>query len=112
MMKRILAILGAFLAILIGKISWESPAWFKHFRSRATAAPRKVWMIVLGSLVTLIVIGYGYYWYLSLPQPERVVAEITAPKLTPVDKILVPDNLNINFGTIAQGTLNPRSVAP
>lgn len=98
--------IAAFLTSLFGKFSWTAPAW------ATTVKPRKFWAITLTTLIAIAALFSAYCWYQSLPQPERILAKITTPNLTPIDKILVPDNLIINFGIPANDELNPRSVAP
>jgi uncharacterized protein YfaS (alpha-2-macroglobulin family) len=72
----------------------------------------KFWGIVIIALILVCTLVYGYHWYQSLPKPERVIARITPPKITPVDKVLIPDVLTIDFGIPTNEQLNNKPVAP
>lgn len=97
---------------LFGKISWNTPPWIKYLQERAKSNPRRFWGSALAGLVVLISAWFAYHWYQSLPKPERVVANITVPKLTPSEATLVPDVLTIDFGIPYGNELNVRQVAP
>ena len=97
-----------FLQKIFGKFSWETPFWMKHLRQN----PKKFWGSAGLSLVVIAGVIGLVCWYQSLPQPERVTARITAPKLTPLDQTLVPDVMVIQFGQFVNGEFNTQSVAP
>ena len=97
---------------LFGHFAWNSPPWFKNLQNKAAQNPKQFWGRSLIVLVCLLTAWSIYHWYQSLPKAERVIAKITAPKLTPVDVTLVPDTLAIDFGIAYNSELNPRSVAP
>ena len=96
------------LQTLFGKFSWEIPSWMKHLCQH----PKKCWGSAFIIILLIAAIFTAYCWVQSLPKPERVMARITAPKLTPLDKILVPDPLMLEFGVLVNGEFNTRSVAP
>ncbi len=97
---------------LFGKITWCTPLWVNYLYEKAAAKP-KIWLgSLFGTILVISSIFLGYHWYQSLPKPERIVAVIEAPKITPVDKVLVPDVLTIHFGAILNGEFIERSVAP
>lgn len=104
--------IAAFMTLLFGSLSWKTPTWINYLLKSAAAKPKAFWGITSAAIIFILAIFFGYHWYLSLPQPERVIAKITAPQLTPVDKILVPDTLTINFGVPSNGELSSRPVAP
>jgi alpha-2-macroglobulin len=116
MVKKILSQLLAascrFINLVIGKVSWNTPPWINYLRNKAAVRPNLFWGASLGILFFIAALAYGYQWYQSLPQPERVIAEINPPKITPVDKVLIPDTLNIDFGVSSGGALHSRPVAP
>lgn len=101
-----------FIHLLFGKLSWNSPPWIKSLCTKAKADPQTFWGRACGLLILVIVIVYTTLWYQHRPQPQRIVAQVTAPKITPNDKTLVPDTLSIDFGLLKNGELANRSVAP
>ena len=104
--------IGTCISVFLGKIAWSAPPWMRYLHLKASTKPKTFWGMTTLLIILVIAAGFGLRWYLSLPQPVRVIAEVTAPRITPVDKVLVPDNLNINFGVLTNGELQPRSVAP
>lgn len=97
---------------VIGKITWVSPPWFNSLKNKARQCSRKFWLTTFISLFFLVAAFAANHWYQTLPKPERVIAKITAPQLSTVDKELIPDKLTIDFGIPYQNELNVRSVAP
>lgn len=111
-MLAVVAAIGAFIGLVFGKFSWVTPPWLDYFKQKAAANPKACRTFVAGFILLAAVIAYGYYWYTTRPQPERITAQIIIPKVTPVDKVLVPDSLTINFGVLSNNELSARSVAP
>lgn len=110
MIKKLLAPIAAFLTFLFGKITWTCPPWMEHLRNKSN--PKLCWGIIATVLVLTFLGFYSYHWYQSRPKPKLIVAQITPPKITPNEKILVPNPLKIDFGMIINGELSTRSVAP
>ncbi|VVC77248.1 hypothetical protein AQUSIP_25750 [Aquicella siphonis] len=99
-------------ASLFGRLTWNTPPWINYLRHHAHARPKKFWASALICAALSAALIYGFYWYHSLPRPERVVAQLTPPKITPLDTLLVPDVLTLDFGILSNGKLSTRPVAP
>lgn len=97
---------------LVGNVSWNTPPWINYLRNKASANPKAFWGKLAALLVVAVALFYGYCWYQSRPQPERIIAQIIPPKLTPNESGATPENLNIDFGVISNGLLNNKPVAP
>lgn len=97
---------------LFGKISWNMPPWMQHLRHKARTQPKPFWGTTLVSIICITAIFVAYYWYQSLPKPQRVIAQITPPQITPNEKKLIPNPLVIDFGMITDGQLRSQAVAP
>ena len=97
---------------IFGHFSWNSPQWIKQLQHKAKENPKQFISRAFFSLVFLIAAIGIYQWYQSLPKPERIIAKITLPKLTPPEATLIPDVLTIDFGISYNGAFNSRSVAP
>lgn len=85
-----LTLLSVFFTYLIGKIIWKSPPWLTYLRTKAATKPKTFLAQILGIAALFILLYYAYDWYQSRPMPERIIAEVTPPKLTPNEKVLVP----------------------
>lgn len=109
---KIIAIISSIFKKVFGQFSWNTPPWINYLHHSVLAKPRKFWGLMLFLILFISASLYGWHWYRSLPQPERIIAKIAAPKLTPVDKILIPDNLVIDFGIPTDDGLANRPVAP
>ncbi|MHB1220650.1 MAG: alpha-2-macroglobulin family protein [Gammaproteobacteria bacterium] len=101
-----------FFAALFGDVSWKAPEWLRHLGQTATIKPKAFWGGIIAVILFLSLSIYGYLWYQAQPQPERVIAQVIPPKLTPNEHELVPDNVGIEFGIPANGELSSRAVAP
>jgi uncharacterized protein YfaS (alpha-2-macroglobulin family) len=101
----------AYFSMLFGRFSWQLPPWLRQLDNERKTNPRTFWALLASILILLGLIGYGIHWYKSLPQPMLVVGQIVVPQSTPVDKILVPDVLAINFGDNTSA-FTTQSVAP
>lgn len=116
MIKNILVALAAAVSnslhFLFGRITWNTPPWVNYLKNTSSANPKVFWGRAAAFILVLITLFYTYHWYQTRPQPQRIIAEITAPKLTPNDKTLMPNPLNINFGIVYNGLLNNKPVAP
>lgn len=107
MIKKITAIILSYLGALFG--TWNMPPWFRYlFKKSHDISPRKR---LIGFGVILFIIA-AYSWHLFQPQPERITAQITIPSITPIDNILKPDVLRIEFGILLNDQLTDRPVAP
>lgn len=109
--------MGAFFTAIVGRINWSSPPWLRYLRQHAAQRPGRFWSSAIGLIILCLAMGYGYAWYKNRPQPQRVIAQITAPKITPItEDALVPDVLTIDFGLKNPNDNNigitPQSVAP
>ncbi|RUQ88844.1 alpha-2-macroglobulin [Legionella septentrionalis] len=106
--------MGAFFAMIVGRMHWSSPPWMIFLRRQAAARPAAFWTVMVATLCLLVAAIYGYCWYKNLPKPKLPTAYITAPKITPLrEEALIPDDLIIDFGSKdAEGELLPKSVAP
>ena len=96
----------------VGSFNWDSPPWIKHLHHRITKHPLASAGLIVSVIVLIAALFLSYRWYQSLPQPERVTAQITQPKITPNEKTLVPSPLQIQFGTMRNSQFTNRSVAP
>jgi uncharacterized protein YfaS (alpha-2-macroglobulin family) len=97
---------------IFGDFSWISPPWFKQLQQYAKNNPRQFWRRTGVTVAVLAILWLGNHWYQSLPKPERVVAKITAPKLTLPEATLFPDSVIIDFGIGYGDQFSARSVAP
>lgn len=107
----------SFVTALIGQIKWSSPPWLRFLRHEATQRPIRFISSAVGLFMLLFAITYGYHWYQNRPQPLRVIALVTAPKISTItEDELVPDVLTIDFGFKNPNentlTITPQSVAP
>lgn len=112
MLKNLLTTITAVKDSIFGKISWITPPWINYLRHKASSRPRFFWGMGMAIILLIIAAVAGYRWYLHLPKPEYIVSQVTPPKITPLEKVLIPDTLKIDFGVISAGTLNNRPVAP
>ncbi len=104
-------LISRILTTLLGKVSWQSPVWLSQGSALCKANARFV--IGLGvTLIALIILSGIYYWYEHLPKPPQIIANITPPSPTPVDKVLKPQSLLVNFGIQTVHGWTPASVAP
>jgi len=106
-----LALIHSFFITILGQLSWSAPSWLVYIKRKAAEKPRVFWGRSSILLVVLLLVFYGYHWYTHLPRQPRVTALITAPHMTPVAKVLVPDVLTIDFG-IKNNEFASKSVAP
>src|SRR6478736_8408100 len=99
--------LNAFFTLIFGKITWSCPPWLSMVCQKIWANSRIFW----GLLIALVVLTGALLVYQSLPKPNRIVATITAPNITPLADELVPHNLTLEFAYEKPGSKNV-SVAP
>ncbi len=92
-----------FFSSLFGQFSWQRPVWLNNIRNRAATNPALFWSMIIGFLVLLGIIVYGYQWDQNRPRQASVTAHIIAPAITPNAKELVPHQLIIDYS---------KSVAP
>lgn len=110
--SKLLITIASLVTFIIGDFTWRCPPWLVYLRQRMTSCPSRVlWGIVSTVIILFLLGGYGYHWYSHLPRPLLVTAAIRTPQITPVEKVLVPDKLDINFGIENEGFI-PKSVAP
>ncbi len=109
---RFLSKIHSLFTAIFGDFSWQAPAWIGQAKLKAKTHPKQFWQGVTVIAVLCLLSLLSYHWYHHRPQPQQIIAQITAPHITPNEKSLVPDNLNIEFGVVVDGTLNTRSVAP
>src|SRR5437868_1235591 len=110
-LRNLLRIITSFFAIIFGQISWNCPPWLSHIKRKVALRPW-MYLTMVGLVVVLSVLAWGGYgWYKKLPRPKLITAKISAPEITPLTRVLVPDDLKIEFG-IEEGSLKPQSVAP
>lgn len=96
-----------YLKRIFGEFTWSAPTWM-----RSVAAQPYQAIAALAILLALILLTiYSINWYQHRPRPAKVVAHIITPKITPVAKDLIPDDLSIRFGT-NHGYFIRKSVAP
>lgn len=110
------------VATCLGRISWEKPAWIERLTQKARLHPLASVGIFIAILIFICGICLGYHWYKNLPKPERVIAQITAPGIPPIDEEPNRLPLTLDFGLITsdnatdqegnQANFNPQSVAP
>lgn len=109
---RFLSKIHSLFTAIFGDFSWQAPAWIGQAKLKAKTHPKQFWQGVTVIAVLCLLSLLSYHWYHHRPQPQQIIAQITAPHITPNEKSLVPDNLNIEFGVVVDGTLNTRSAAP
>ncbi len=82
-----------FFTLIFGKITWTCPSWLNSLCQKIWAHSRIFWAVLIGLIaaVGLLIV------YQSLPQPNRIVAHITAPDITPLADELIPHALTIEF---------------
>ncbi len=100
------------ISFLFGNFTWIAPLWAISLKQHIKAHPRQYLRVGFITIIIGLATYFAYQWFERLPKPEQIIAELTPPKMTPIDKILVPDTLKINFGVAALGSLRSRSVAP
>lgn len=110
-MKKILPSIQAFIVRVFGQITWNKPIWYTRLSNQAVVNPISFLMTMILALSITLALGYGYYWYQHRPHPPRVIAQMTAPEVTPVAKDLIPNVLTIDFGIQSAG-FTASSVAP
>ena len=77
---------------VFGQLSWAPPQWLHRIGGR------RIGIAVISTAIIAIVAFAGTAYYQSLPKPAQVVAEVTAPGITPViDNELRPQSLTLNF---------------
>lgn len=104
---QLFVVIGSLFTLILGRLTWNTPPWLNYFRRKAAARPALFW----GLILLILISAFGYHWYKKLPRPHLVTTYITAPQITPVSKVLVPDVLTIDFGIHDNGFM-PKSVAP
>lgn len=98
---------AAFFTLIFGKISWTCPPWLSMICQKIWTNSRIFW----GLLIALVVLTSLLIGYQSLPQPNRIIAHITAPDITPLADELIPHVLTLEFAYEKPGS-NNISVAP
>jgi len=106
-MGKVLHWLASFVAVTLGAITWSAPPWMAFLLRKRRAHRGKFWFILL---LALAVYG-GYSYYLSLPKPLMVKADIVAPaKPNPSPRSSAP-TLNVSFvydkSTLSEGEVLP-----
>lgn len=108
---QLFALIGSLIAVILGRLTWSTPPWLNYFRRKAAERPGLFWGSMTGLIALIVLISCGYHWYKNLPRPHYITAYITAPQITPVGKVLVPDVLTVDFGIKNNGFAS-KSVAP
>ncbi len=98
---------GSFFTFIFGKISWTCPPWLKLLCQKIWANSRFFW----GILIALIALTGTLIVYQNLPQPNRIVAHINVPDITPLADELIPHPLTMEFAYEKPGS-NNALVAP
>ena len=111
-LSRLFAAIGSFIAMAFGRFSWNCPPWLNHMRAKAAARPAFFWGISTSVIAFIILVSYGYHWYKELPRPNLITTYITAPQITPINKVLMPDVLVVDFGVMSNEGFTTQSVAP
>jgi len=110
--SKILTAIGSFFTLMLGQFSWSCPPWLNCVRQKIVSRPGHFFKIISGIIILLFLAGYGYHWYKHLPKPHLITTNITAPQITPLNKILIPDVLTVDFGAMINNEFVPKSVAP
>lgn len=92
-MKTIFLFPFKILTFIFGSFNWAPPQWLSIINMTRKERPSAFW----GVFVALILIVIGYQYYLTLPKPVTVKAEIYSPGLTEDYEDASPDNLLIQF---------------
>ncbi|STX28799.1 Alpha-2-macroglobulin [Legionella beliardensis] len=103
---------NSFLALILGQVHWSSPPWIGYLQRKAKNRPGLFWSITVFLLLGLLTALYSYHWYINLPKPQLITANIAPPKITPLADTLKPDILGIDFGLRTDKEFIPKSVAP
>jgi uncharacterized protein YfaS (alpha-2-macroglobulin family) len=91
--------MGAFFALLFGRLSWSSPPWIHSLRNQAMRRPKSFSGSVIAIFLMLFITSYGYYYYKNLPKPQLITAFISVPNISIMENSkLIPHHLIINFG--------------
>ena len=97
----------------LGRVAWEPPHWVGAVRGKLNEIYKRVFADIgagiksdpkrslkvlarAGGAVLILVLGV--YWYVSRPAVARVTVSGTAPGITRMDDIIVPDPIFVNFG--------------
>ena len=81
-----------FFGKIFGQLQWIAPEWLRQVGGR-----RFGYGLAATALVAII-LGAGISYYKSLPKPAQVVADVSAPGITPIiDGALSPQPLILNF---------------
>src|SRR5688572_3825389 len=100
--SRIITSTVSMIHLIFGTFTWKIPPWINQLRISASTQPRKFFGFCLSVVLLIVGIFFFYLWYQTLPQAERVIAKINPPKLTPIDKVPIPNNLTIDFGVLSK----------
>ena len=109
--SKILTAIGSFFTLMLGQFSWNCPPWLNYVRQKIISRPGYFLKIISSIIILLLLAGYGYHWYKHLPKPHLVTTHITAPQITPLNKVLIPDVVTIDFGVMNNNEFMPKSVA-
>ena len=101
---------------IIGKFSWQSPAWLSSLSQKILLLYQTKTRLMLSTFMVLCLLIISTvsiaYWYQHLPKPIPLTASITAPAITPLAETLQPAALVVDFGKNINNTFTASSVAP
>ncbi len=92
-----LALFGALLAPVVGRISWTRPAWPARLERRRKALGRKFYYGLYGVLGALLLAIVGVVIYRNMPQPALTTVSIDVPDITPAHEPLEPRPVTVHF---------------
>lgn len=111
-----------FFASLLGKLSWEKPAWLALIFSNFKQNPKKAYSLLGCSILFLLICITGYLYYQHLPKPQLISAHVHIPNIVMDENHKqIPQPLNIIFNHETQNSIisdsefdsfNNLSVAP
>jgi alpha-2-macroglobulin len=83
---------------LFGSVNWIAPPWCQRLQSFAQQRPGRFWSISIFILLLISSALAAGYYYAQLPQPIRVMADISAPEIGYYqDDVEQPSSLSLRF---------------
>lgn len=69
----------SFFSRVFGQISWSAPSWLQQLKQYVRQKPLQFSGIVIALLALIIAVCWGVRFYLQLPTPSKVFAELQMP---------------------------------
>ncbi len=95
-------ILRRLVTSVFGNLSWQPPGWIPATGRKMRGHPRATVLVALLLMAGSAAGWHQYQWYKKQPKPVKYTVTATAPGVTPLDKVLHPQELVIRFnGSVA-----------